>query len=247
MNIALILSGGAGTRLHSDIPKQYLEAGGRPVVSYCIETLSLHSCIDGIQIVADTVWQALVRDCLKTADKKKKFRGFSLPGVNRQLSILHGLEDIRKYAEDSDYVFIHDAARPLVSPAQVEECLEKVRGHDGLMPVLPMKDTVYTSTDGGRSVAALLDRSTVYAGQAPEVFRIGRYYEANRKLLPDRILSINGSTEPAVLDGMDIIMIPGDEGNFKITTTEDLERFCRLAETGIGKRAQKETGGQSAS
>ncbi len=58
----------------------------------------------------------------------------------------------------------------------------------------------------------------------------GRYYEASRKLLPDRILSINGSAEPAVLDGMDIVMIPGDEGNFKITTREDLERFCRLVE-----------------
>lgn len=247
MNIALILSGGAGTRLHSSIPKQYIEVGGRPVFSYCIETLSAHGCIDGIQIVADPVWQSRILDCLELDDRKKKFRGFSLPGDNRQLSILHGLEDIRKYAEDDDYVFIHDAARPLLSSVQITDCLENVRGHDGLMPVLPMKDTVYTSTDGGRSVAALLDRSTVYAGQAPEVFRVGRYYEANRKLLPDRILSINGSTEPAVLDGMDIIMIPGDEGNFKITTIEDLERFCRLADAGSGKRAQKETGGRSAS
>lgn len=96
------------------------------------------------------------------------------------------------------------------------------------MPVLPMKDTVYTSLDGGKSVAALLDRSTVYAGQAPEVFRIGRYYEANQKLFPDRIRQINGSTEPAVLDGMEIIMIPGDEGNFKITTKADLERFRQI-------------------
>lgn len=75
---------------------------------------------------------------------------------------------------------------------------------------------------------SLLDRGTIYAGQAPEVFQIGRYYEANRKLLPDRILQINGSTEPAVMDGMDIAMIPGDEGNFKITTPGDLERFCRI-------------------
>ena len=97
------------------------------------------------------------------------------------------------------------------------------------MPVLPMKDTVYTSLDG-RKVTALLDRSTVYAGQAPEVFQIGRYFEANRKLLPEKILKINGSTEPAILDGMDIVMIPGEEGNFKITTGADLERFRRLTD-----------------
>ena len=57
MNTALILSGGRGLRLGSDIPKQYLEAGGRPVISYCVETLSLHKEIDAIQIVAEQVWR----------------------------------------------------------------------------------------------------------------------------------------------------------------------------------------------
>lgn len=94
-------------------------------------------------------------------------------------------------------------------------------------PVLPMKDTVYCSEDG-RSITSLLDRSTVFAGQAPEVFLLGRYLQASRRLLPDAILRINGSTEPAIMGGMDIAMIPGDEGNFKITTREDLERFRRI-------------------
>ncbi len=230
MNIALLLSGGVGTRLGTDIPKQYVKVGGRPVFFYCLETLCAHDRIDAIHIVAAPAWQEFILEWLHRADREKRFRGFSKPGKNRQLSILHGLEDIRTCAGDGDYVFIHDAARPLLSPKQITDCLDGVRGHDGLMPVLPMKDTVYMSVDGGRSVAALLDRRTVYAGQAPEVFRLGRYYEASRKLLPDRILSINGSAEPAVLDGMDIVMIPGDEGNFKITTREDLERFCRLVE-----------------
>ncbi len=228
MKVALILSGGTGLRLGSDIPKQYIEVAGRPIISYCLETLSSHEEVEALQIVADPAWQDLIWNCLRQTDSKKKFRGFSEPGENRQLSIFHGLQDIRTYAEDSGYVFIHDAARPCLSPEQITDCLQGAEGHEGLMPVLPMKDTVYTSLDGGKSVAALLDRSTVYAGQAPEVFRIGRYYEANQKLFPDRIRQINGSTEPAVLDGMEIIMIPGDEGNFKITTKADLERFRRI-------------------
>ncbi len=229
MNIALILSGGTGLRLGADIPKQYIEVGGRPVIPYCIETLSRHGQIDGIQIVADSAWQENITGWLQTADLCKKFRGFSPPGENRQLSIFHGLEDIKTYADDSGYVFIHDAARPLLSPAQVTDCLEAVQGHDGLMPVLPMKDTVYLSQDGA-CVTGLLDRSKIYAGQAPEVFRISRYYEANQKLLPERILAINGSTEPAILDHMDVAMIPGDKENFKITTKADLERFRRMME-----------------
>lgn len=54
------------------------------------------------------------------------------------------------------------------------------------------------------------------------------YYEASKKLLLEKILTINGSTEPAIMAGLDIVMIPGDERNFKITTGEDMERFCRI-------------------
>lgn len=237
MNIALILSGGTGARLGTEIPKQYLEEGGRPVLSYCLETLALHAGIDAIQIVAEPCWRLQISRWLEKADRGRKFKGFSQAGRNRQLSILHGLEDIAEYATDTDYVLIHDAARPLLSAGLISDCLEAVRGHDGVLPVLPMKDTVYCSEDG-RSITSLLDRSTVFAGQAPEVFLLGRYLQASRRLLPDAILRINGSTEPAIMGGMDIAMIPGDEGNFKITTREDLERFRRII-AGRGQSREK--------
>ena len=60
------------------------------------------------------------------------------------------------------------------------------------------------------------------AGQAPEVFRLKPYYDANLALMPDQIMRIRGSAEPAVLAGMDIVVIPADERNIKITTQEDL-------------------------
>ncbi|MCI8763279.1 MAG: 2-C-methyl-D-erythritol 4-phosphate cytidylyltransferase [Lachnospiraceae bacterium] len=239
MNIALLLSGGTGTRMGTDIPKQYIEAGGRRICSYCMETLFAHPEIDAVQIVADPGWQETIALCGRQLSDGRlwdaKFCGFSLPGENRQLSIFHGLKDMKKYAKDEALVLVHDAARPLLSPEQVTVCLKGVAGHDGAMPVLPMKDTVYYSRDG-QTVGKLLDRSTIYAGQAPEVFVLGRYYEANRRLLPDDILRINGSTEPAILAGMDIAMIPGDEGNFKITTKADLERFERIMEERKGIR-----------
>ncbi len=225
MNIALILSGGTGSRVGADIPKQYIEAGGKPIIGYCIECLSKHTRIDGIQIVAAKEWQDRLSGWLAAADVNRKFRGYSLPGGNRQLSILHGLEDIRKYAVDSDLILIHDAARPMLSPRLVEASLEAAKGHEGVVPVLPMKDTVYFSEDGYR-VSSLLDRDGIYAGQAPEAFRLGKYYEANVRLLPQRIWKIHGSTEPAVMAGMDVVMIPGDESNFKITTKADLDRFA---------------------
>lgn len=230
MNIALILSGGIGTRIAADIPKQYIEVEGRPIFFYCLKKLLQHDRIDGIQIVADSFWQEWIagwQHLLPSGLWEQKHKGFSSPGTTRQLSICHGLDDIKTYAAASDYVLIHDAARPMLSAEMITRCLDAVIQHDGAMPVLPMKDTVYYSKDG-KTVEKLMNRSMIYAGQSPEVYRLGKYYDANRRLFPDRIRTINGSTEPAVIAGMDVAMLPGDEENFKITTKADLERFRKL-------------------
>jgi 2-C-methyl-D-erythritol 4-phosphate cytidylyltransferase len=232
MNVAIILSGGSGARLGVDIPKQYIEVGGKPVISYCLKTFWECEAIGAVQIVAEDGWKDFIVDtCIDSGecsvDGSKKLKGFSKPGATRQLSVWNALQDVWKYASEDDVVIIHDAARPLVSRELIVKVLEMAQVHDGAIPVLPMKDTVYYSENGER-IISLLDRSRVCAGQAPEGFALGKYYEANRRLMPDEILKINGSTEPAILAGMDIAMVPGDEKNFKITTREDLKRFEQM-------------------
>ncbi len=225
MNIALILAGGTGMRLGSDIPKQYIHVKGKMVISYCLEIFGTHPQIDAIQIVVRPEWEKRIQEQMPR-EAVSKLKGFSAPGENRQYSIFNGLQDIIQYAEETDIVIIHDAARPLVSASMLSDCVSACRKHDGAIPVLPMKDTVYLG-DGSR-ITSLLEREKVYAGQAPEAFVLGKYYDANKRLIPDKIQKINGSTEPAIMAGMDIAMIPGDEGNFKITTQMDLDRFQTL-------------------
>lgn len=246
MNIAIILSGGTGTRLGADIPKQYIEVNGRTIISYCLECFEACEDIDVIQVVADSAWQETIAE-----ERFTKIIGFSKPGETRQLSIVSGLEDVKAYISckrnnriecdmgngiendiedekdstmDNHTVIIHDAARPLVSEKLLKRLIDATASHQGAMPVLPMKDTVYYSKDG-QSIDSLLERKCIFAGQAPEAFKLGAYYNANRKLSEDEMLKINGSTEPAILAGMDVVMVDGEENNFKITTREDLERF----------------------
>ena len=225
MNIGLILAGGSGVRLGAEIPKQYIAVKGKTIITYSLEVFGAHPLVDAIQIVAHREWQEKIYQQM-TKPVLDKFMGFSAPGSNRQYSIFHGLQDIVQYAKKTDVVIVHDAARPCVSQTMLTACVDACKEHDGALPVLPMKDTVYLGD--GRQITSLLEREKVYAGQAPEAFVLGKYYEANKSLIPDKIEQINGSTEPAILAGMDIAMIPGDEGNFKITTQADLERFRAL-------------------
>lgn len=220
MNAAIILSGGSGSRMGTEIPKQYLNAGGKPVISYCLETFERSPETDAIVVVASEEYRDLIRSLFL---QKEKLVGFADPGVNRQLSILSGLNVLKGIMKDDDCVIIHDAARPLVSDETVKEIYEVLKSSEAVLPVLPLKDTVY-ETEGGK-VIANLDRSRISAGQAPEGFRFGRYLKANEDLLPDRIMEISGSMQPAVMAGMYIACIKGDENNFKITTPSDMARF----------------------
>ena len=223
MNYAILLAGGTGQRIHSEIPKQYVRVGDKMMVTYALETLLRSPRVDTVCVVADPSWRDEIRQDVDGLVDAGKLRGFADPGENRQCSIWNALKKIQEYG-DGDTVLIHDAARPFLTMELLESCYQALSGHDGVMPVLPMKDTVYRSRDG-RKVAELIDRSEIFAGQAPELFMLRPYAEAVRSLIPDRILKVNGSSEPAVMVGMDIAMIPGDERNVKVTTDADLERF----------------------
>ena len=230
MNIAIILAGGSGTRVNSDIPKQFVNLSGKMMIVHSMQPFAELSLIDNIQIVAGESYRDMIEDALiDETEISEKLLGFTDPGENRQLSIFNALKDIEKMGlgDKVEHCIIHDAARPFVTKEIITECFEALEKHDGAMPVLPTNDTVYFSRTGER-VDELLNRNTIFAGQAPEAFDYKKYLKANEELLPDKILLIKGSTEPAIMAGMDVAMIPGDQRNFKVTTDVDLERAEEL-------------------
>lgn len=220
-SICILLAGGTGSRVGSEIPKQYILVKEQPIIAYAIKCLRSNKHIDGIWIVAAEQW----KDFILTHCGEGKVVGFSEPGNNRQESILNGLKDINcSEYNNIESVFVHDAARPMLSSELIDRCYESLKGYDGVMPALPMKDTVYVS-EGGQKIDGLLNRSKLYAGQAPELFDFKKYFRANISLTYDKLMTINGSSEPALLAGMNIRIIAGDEANIKITTEKDLKEF----------------------
>ena len=228
MNWGILLSGGRGTRIHSlKVPKQYEIVGGKPVISYAMRIFIVHPHIDGVVVVAEKEWQSFIEEIWQKEEQQNQMHKELIcvtPGENRQLSVMNAMTALKGRACEEDLVIIHDAARPNLSQEILTGLMTAAEDADGVVPVLPMKDTVYSSSDG-RKISGLLNREEIYAGQAPEAFRYGKYDRANRKLDQNQIRQIHGSTEPAVMAGMDIRCIPGDEHNYKITTEEDLKRF----------------------
>lgn len=221
MNRTVILAGGAGTRMGGCVPKQFINVNGKPLLQYILEAVRDCECAGEVWIVAGEPWRGAVERMIKEAGISSRFRGFCDPGPERQVSVMNALTELMKEeTAENSYVMVHDGARPLVSGELIRRCFEAAAGRDGAVPVLPVRDTVYRMEDG--RLSGLLKRDQLVGGQAPEVFRLKPYYDANLALMPDQIMRIRGSAEPAVLAGMDIVVIPADERNIKITTQEDL-------------------------
>ncbi|MCR1842967.1 IspD/TarI family cytidylyltransferase [Murimonas intestini] len=225
MNFALILSGGVGARMKNvGVPKQYIEIDGKPIIMFTLEKFESNNRIDKIIVVASKQWHSQI-EIWKEVYQINKLVGIAEAGDSRQESILNGLEYCGILSkEEMDKVIIHDAVRPFVSEHLISTCIDTLDKHEGCMPVLPIHDTVYQSQDG-KNITKLLDRNTLFAGQAPEAFRLKRYLEINRMATKEVLKNTSGTSMIAYRYSMDVCMISGEDTNFKITTPSDLIRF----------------------
>lgn len=201
-------------------PKQYLMVCGRPIIDYVLRAFQRHNAIDAIVVVAAGPWRDFIDHQLAESDITK-FAGYADPGETRQFSIWNGLKRIKELIPNTNKVIIHDAARPVLPERTITECLAGLDAADGVMPVLPLKDTCYQSEDGVH-ITGFLPRNQLFAGQAPEAFRFSPYLEAHYKMAEEALMQISGSSELAYKCGLKVALIKGSEKNIKITTPEDL-------------------------
>lgn len=227
-NIAIVLSGGTGARMGTEFPKQYAELAGKPVLVHTLEQVQRCETLDGAVVTAGPAWKDQVLQW-KEEYALTKLLAAAPAGEDRQLSIRNGLIAAEPFMDRDALsgVIIQDAVRPLASVELLTRLVAELREAAAVMPVLPITDTTYTSRDG-QWVDGLLDRSALFAGQAPEAFHYWPYLALYRDT-PDHVLSsMSGSCQLPYREGWRVKMIPGEWENIKVTYPRDLQTCERL-------------------
>ena len=201
-----MVAGGSGRRFGQ--LKQFSPLGGRLVLDWAVEACRPHSVGVVLVLPADAIGSDAA---LHGADVVVE------GGETRAASVRRGLAAVPAEAE---VVLVHDAARPLTSAAVFEAVLRALaeNGLDGAVPGVPVHDTI-KQVDTAQIITATLDRSTLVAVQTPQGFRAAALRRAHAAADTD------GATDDAVLveaAGGRVRVVPGDPGNLKITTPDDL-------------------------
>lgn len=226
---AIILAGGSGSRMNSDIPKQYMQLKGKPLIWYALHAAEESVMIDDIVLVTGAEDMAYARKEIIEKYGFHKVSAVVAGGAERYDSVYHALQTL---ADGPDgYVFIHDGARPFLTEEILERCYEAVQKYDACVAGMPVKDTVKVADDDGFAVNTP-DRNYIWQIQTPQVFRTSLIVEAYRKLYEEKGKLCAGGSAFAVTDDAMVAekmlhhpvkLVQGSYENIKITTPEDMK------------------------
>jgi len=226
MNIALIIAGGVGARMHQDIPKQFITVNERPVIIYTLEAFERHPEIDAIAVVCIEGWEQVLWAYAKQFNITKL--KYVVPGgKNGQDSIRNGVYELEKHYAAEDYVLIHDAIRPMVSAEIISDNLRVAKLHGNAITVIPCAEAML-ETEDGVSAAGVYPRDRLKRTQTPQAFRIGDICDLHRRALAAGITNSVASCTLKMEMGETVYFSAGSEKNIKLTTVEDIDIFKAL-------------------
>ena len=222
MNIAIIFAGGSGIRMGASVPKQFIEINGLPVLAHTLLLFQKHPRIDGIYLVCNAEFRERTEDVV-TRFGITKIRGVVDGGASAQDSIYCGLKAVAADCADDTVVLIHDGVRPYVTPEVIDANIESVREHGNAVTYTPCYETLVISRDG-REVSEIPRRRESFAAQAPQSFRLGDILAAHEQVRsrPSGYVDLVDQATICWTLGIPIHLVPGNRGNIKITTREDV-------------------------
>lgn len=225
-NIALIIAGGSGQRMHQDIPKQFLNVYDKPVIIYTLEAFQRHPCIDGIVVVCVEGWiQILETYCRQFGITK--LESIIPGGKNGQDSIREGIYKITACHEEEDLILIHDAIRPMVSEEIISDCI-RVAGEYGNAISVVQCTSAMLCTEDGETSEAQISRDNLKVTQTPQCASVGTLVRAHKEALEKGITNTVATCTLFIELGRKLYFSLGSEKNIKLTSVDDLEIFEAL-------------------
>ena len=225
-NIALIIAGGAGNRMHQSIPKQFLTVNERPVIVYTLEAFEKHPDIDAIAVVCIEGWEQILWAYAQQFNISKL--QYVVPGgLNGQDSIRNGVIELEKHFDENDLVLIHDAIRPMVSAEIISDNIRVATEHGNAITVIPCAEAMMQTEDGVVSTGSY-PRDNLKRTQTPQAFRIVDICNLHRRALEAGITNSVASCTLMIEMGEQVYFSAGSEKNVKLTTVEDIDIFKAL-------------------
>ena len=221
-NLAIVFAGGSGVRMGSSVPKQFLELCGKPVLAHTLELFELHPRVDGIYLVAHADYLAEVK-ALAERFGISKLRGVTAGGSSAQESIYNGLTFAAARESPNAIVLLHDGVRPYVLPEVISANIEAVEKYGSAITYTPCYETIVLSRDGA-AIDTIPCRRESYAAQAPQSFRLCDILAAHARIRA-RQEGYADMVDQATICftlGIPVHLVPGNRGNVKITTPEDI-------------------------
>lgn len=225
-NIALLIAGGSGTRMHQNIPKQFLTVNERPVIIYTLEAFQNHADIDAIAVVCIEGWEQVLW-AYANQFNITKLKYVVQGGKNGQDSIRNGIFELEKYYYKDDIVLIHDAIRPMVSAEIISDCIIKTKKYGCAIATIPCAEAMMSTKDGFISSGSY-PRNHLKRTQTPQGFLIGKICDLHRRALEAGITNSIASCTLMVEMGEQVYFSAGSEKNIKLTTVEDIDIFKAL-------------------
>ena len=222
--IALVPAAGAGSRMQSDCPKQYLPLHGEPLIAHTLRALACESRIASIVVVVSPEGEHWER--YDWSEWQGRLRVLRCGGETRAQSVLNGLDALRADTADETWVLVHDAARPCLPREALVRLIDVVQ-HDavgGLLAV-PVADTLKRADVDGR-VAATESRAGLWQAQTPQMFRYGLL----RRALLAAGADITDEASAIEKLGLSPLLVEADSRNLKITRPRDLQLASLILE-----------------
>jgi 2-C-methyl-D-erythritol 4-phosphate cytidylyltransferase len=227
MNVKIIVPvAGKGKRFGGEVPKQFYDLAGQPIIFHTVKKLITSPLISGGVIVCGADDKIQIQDLLNQLPGFAENYKIVIGGEKRQDSVYTGFENLEG---DTNFVLIHDGARPFVSHEIIDRCVYGAEKSGACIAAIPLNDTIKIIKNG--KIVETVDRNELQRAQTPQVFKYEILQDSFRQSKNGKI---NFTDEAAMVEnsGYEVHVVTGDNKNIKITTQDDLLIAERIAEQG---------------